>query len=231
MDCYVSVEKSDRTRIEIYYEEEIRYITVSIARSETAFKPEMINDFMQILKPDLIRGIREVKYSDSISVAMQTTFNILCKRHQSPMLSGRDAIDIPAIDLAHDDPTQGMARRYIPDSVVPQRFTIDERTSRIIEELEDEDLPANALHVEEASPPPHAIPLASVYETNNALLRGLASVINRAVINNHMKPPNFHDRSKKGIRKIKNFIHNITKIWLNVKEVYLFLDEYNKLML
>jgi len=54
---------------------------------------------------------------------------------------------------------------------------------------------------------------------SNDNLKNIARNICDKVRNNHIKPPNFNNKTRSGYRKIKNFIHNATKLWLSKSEI------------
>jgi hypothetical protein len=53
----------------------------------------------------------------------------------------------------------------------------------------------------------------------------LANSIKKQIIDKGLTPPNFNNRSKINIRKIKNFIHTLTKVWLSYDEILIFTHE------
>ena len=62
---------------------------------------------------------------------------------------------------------------------------------------------------------------------NLHLIRSLAASIKEAIAANKTKPPSFTKHSKANYRKIKNYVHHLTKIWLSKKEIEIFICEMN----
>ena len=58
----------------------------------------------------------------------------------------------------------------------------------------------------------------------------LARHIYRLMTENKTKHPDFSNLTKTGYRKIKNYIHNITGVWLSQAEIDLFVTEINALV-
>lgn len=66
---------------------------------------------------------------------------------------------------------------------------------------------------------------------NREILIKLASHINQLIITGKTRHPDFTNLNKSGYRKIKNYIHNITGMWLSQEEINMFvtiMDELNK---
>jgi hypothetical protein len=127
----------------------------------------------------------------------------------------------------------------------PQRFTVNDRTEREI--LEHSDYTAGeAIDAEHTSPTnletkeqhpilssqPHATSLSierRLPVTPN-IIATMVLTIDSILRTTNTRPPNFNSRTRSGYRKIKNFIHNITKIWLSHTEINLFTTELNRLI-
>ena len=56
-------------------------------------------------------------------------------------------------------------------------------------------------------------------------IKGLASHIHKLIITKRTKHPDFTNLTKTGYRKIKNYIHNVTSVWLSQEEIDLFVAE------
>ncbi len=61
------------------------------------------------------------------------------------------------------------------------------------------------------------------------MIRRLATVINSKITANKVKPPKFSKRTYANYKKIKNFIHQHTSIWLSVHEIKTFISEISKI--
>jgi hypothetical protein len=57
----------------------------------------------------------------------------------------------------------------------------------------------------------------------------LAKHIHRMIVDCKTKAPDFNNITKVGYRKMKNYIHNITSVWLSQEEINIFIDEINSL--
>lgn len=62
-----------------------------------------------------------------------------------------------------------------------------------------------------------------------ATIKRLVKVIHELIKYNHISYPNFEDSSRMGTRRLKNFIHNLTKVWLNQESLKLFRQEYARI--
>jgi hypothetical protein len=51
----------------------------------------------------------------------------------------------------------------------------------------------------------------------------LADSIKKRILEQKLTPPNFNAKSKQTYRRIKNFVHNLTHIWLSYDELLLFI--------
>jgi hypothetical protein len=58
-------------------------------------------------------------------------------------------------------------------------------------------------------------------------IQGIARKIHRSITDTQLRPPDFNNKSRTGYRKIKNFIYNLTKVWLNQSEIDSFIEELN----
>jgi hypothetical protein len=66
-------------------------------------------------------------------------------------------------------------------------------------------------------------------EVSRATLGKLAVHINAKILANKTKPPNFTKSTRTNLRKIKNYIHHHTKVWLNKNEIEIFITELAKI--
>jgi hypothetical protein len=56
-----------------------------------------------------------------------------------------------------------------------------------------------------------------------------ARCVHNSISTTVIRPPDFTNTTRSGYRKIKNFVHNLTKIWLSQSEIDKFLIEINKI--
>lgn len=72
--------------------------------------------------------------------------------------------------------------------------------------------------------------MISIFEQKDTIsddsIRNLAETIRDLKNQGKIFPPDMSNITRKGMRKIKNFIHNITKVWLNQQELKLFCSIY-----
>lgn len=60
-------------------------------------------------------------------------------------------------------------------------------------------------------------------------LAKLATFVNQKILAGKTKPPNFAKPARTNLRKIKNYIHHHTKVWLSKNEIEIFIDELKKI--
>lgn len=66
-------------------------------------------------------------------------------------------------------------------------------------------------------------------EVGRATLSKLATHIHSKILANKTKPPNFTKSTRTNLRKIKNYIHHHTKVWLKKNEIEIFISELTKI--
>jgi hypothetical protein len=118
----------------------------------------------------------------------------------------------------------------------PLRFIVNDRNNReVFIHNNDEVIDTEATEVS-SSPniqpaPSHSVVL-SINQRNpvsNDIIMNLSAHIYNIITTTAIRPPNFNNINRTGYRKIKNFIHNLTKVWLNQSEINSFIVELNRL--
>lgn len=64
---------------------------------------------------------------------------------------------------------------------------------------------------------------------SNDIIKGLAGTVFKIINEKMINPPDFSSTTRVGYKKIKNFVHNLTKIWLHKNEIDVFVNEINRL--
>lgn len=115
----------------------------------------------------------------------------------------------------------------IDDTDPPARFTVDERSHR--EVMETQALPPELSPHEETKELinlPHQTSIAP--QRNNiqeSTIKRLAANVKHILDTTSLRAPDFTNTTRSGYRKIKNFIKNITKVWLTQEEIDVFTKE------
>jgi hypothetical protein len=123
----------------------------------------------------------------------------------------------------------------IGDTNQPQRFIVNEHNRRdvLIQSNDTNNTPAddnetvNSEHI--IQPLAHATSLSTNQRKpiSAEIIKKLSVCVYKTIRTTSIKPPNFSNRSRTGYRKIKNFIHNLVKVWLSQDEINTFITEFN----
>lgn len=133
-------------------------------------------------------------------------------------------------------------RNTIDDDAMPSRYIENKNAEKEVitlnnpyyeEKKINEEKNNNAIHVETTGCDLHNN--SSIYQipcmlTNKKkvsidIIKKYASHINNMINSGKTKHPNFDNAKPSGLRKIKNYIHNITGTWLGVDDIKIFLQE------
>jgi hypothetical protein len=133
-------------------------------------------------------------------------------------------------------------RNTIDDDVMPSRYAENKNAEKEVitlnnpyyeEKKINEEKINDVIHVETTGSDLHNN--ASIYQiprllTNKKkisidIIKKYASHINNMINSGKTKHPNFDNVKPSGLRKIKNYIHNITGTWLGVDDIKIFLQE------
>lgn len=118
----------------------------------------------------------------------------------------------------------------------PERFRVNARANReVIEQpnYTSEQPPSpsqselNAEQQEDVAGHPHVtqVSISRRLPVNINMIKTLSLTIHTLLHNTTLRPPNFNSKTRSGYRKIKNFVHNITKVWLSNQEIDTFVQE------
>lgn len=80
------------------------------------------------------------------------------------------------------------------------------------------------------SPLAHMPPVIRRQPVDLQTIKRLASTISSMIKQNKTRPPNFENKTKHGYSKTRNYIHNLTKVFLSYEEIDTFIDELNLLL-
>jgi hypothetical protein len=75
--------------------------------------------------------------------------------------------------------------------------------------------------------PSHIVPIRTANSLE--LIKKIASNIFELIKSGKTRPPDFKSKTKSSLTKIKNYIHNISRVWLSQSEIELFVSELTKL--
>lgn len=115
---------------------------------------------------------------------------------------------------------QGARREVIPDppqslpQYIPPAGTHTVGTHTV-------DSVSGASSAEDSAPRGRSLPISIISQ--------LANGINEKIKANKTKPPHFNKKTPANYRKIKNYIHNNTQVWLTKEDIDLFVIELEKL--
>jgi hypothetical protein len=125
----------------------------------------------------------------------------------------------------------------IDDSEPPARFIVNERNSRevLIHQNPQTDITIDSQPIDDnlnvRSVPSHHTSISNVQRcgvSEESIIMAARCVYN-TISSTAIRPPDFTNTTRSGYRKIKNFIHNLTKFWLSQAEIDKFLIEIDKL--
>lgn len=127
------------------------------------------------------------------------------------------------------------------ESSMPDRFVANEQNNREVIINDSDNRPNDLTDLEykelndEKTENIHNIPSHQSEFTSSArqpieenTIERLVDVVKNVISTTNIKPPNFTSTTRVGYRKIKNFIRNITKVWLTQNEVDKFVKEFNR---
>ena len=134
-----------------------------------------------------------------------------------------------------------ITQENIGDSEIPKRFEINGNINREVlisdnntNYIENYNIPIigqnneiNNVEEKIVMNPSHIIQLLDTCRLSEDTIKNITEKIYNNIKNTKVRPPNFNNYSRSGYRRIKNFIHNITRTWLNQKEIDIFIREIN----
>jgi hypothetical protein len=114
----------------------------------------------------------------------------------------------------------------------PERFKVDEKGDRTISIFAD-----NAQQLDEKVPDPlnnivisplqHPSSIPNRADLSEETIVTYVKRISDIIAKGKATAPDFHNKTYAGYKKIKNFIHNNTKIWMNQREIDIFVSKLN----
>jgi hypothetical protein len=135
------------------------------------------------------------------SVSPQEPEQVMDRRHSN------ESVEIK-------QPTPMPVQQSVQPPSETSRFVVDEKAPREVYETTETNETPDTGDTEDAHPSRNSI-------TPHTLSR-LARIVFDILSTTAMKAPNFTNKTRKGMRKIKNFIFNITRVWLTNDEVETF---------
>lgn len=118
----------------------------------------------------------------------------------------------------------------LKESPQPERFMVNDRDPREIHESQPTNTTETKSDIDEkevVSPPSHSTELNTRPIKSQEIIKTLAAKIFNTIKIKKVRPPNFNNLTRTGYRKIKNFVHNITRVWLAQAEIDSLLTELN----
>lgn len=118
----------------------------------------------------------------------------------------------------------------LKESPQPERFIVNDRDPREIHESQPTNTTETKSDIDEkevVSPPSHSTELNTRSIKSQEIIKTLAAKIFNTIKIKKVRPPNFNNLTRTGYRKIKNFVHNITRVWLAQAEIDSLLTELN----
>ena len=118
----------------------------------------------------------------------------------------------------------------------PDRFVVNDRNARevLIHQNPPDDIPPDdSVNDNLAQPvPSHPTLVSNLQRRGNSdeTIRTTARSVYNSITTTAIRPPDFTNHNRAGYRKIKNFVHNLTKVWLSQAEIDKFLVELDKLL-
>lgn len=111
----------------------------------------------------------------------------------------------------------------------PERFSVNENAPRETVETDAPRVTSDSPHIDQTHivSQPRNVVQRSLPE---ATIKSVAANVYAMMANTSVRAPDFTRTTRTGYRKIRNFIHNITKIWLANNEIDAFCVELNRMI-
>jgi hypothetical protein len=66
-------------------------------------------------------------------------------------------------------------------------------------------------------------------QIDSEIVKKYAFLVHKLIQERKTKHPNFNNLTRSGIRKIKNYLHNVSHLWFSQDEIIMFIEEFKKL--
>lgn len=206
---------NDISRIEIFYGNNKKiHVFINVNKNIQ----NILDDFIQITN---LCSINEFEASNHIPINIIKTFLNICQKgiNQTQTTYFNNQINL------------------LDDSEIPNRFIVNPREKKdVLIQTNDQNIDQpNSQTIDQpndqSNDQKHVQPLVSRNNITNDSIKTLARNVHQIIRNKSIKCPNFTNKSRAGIRKIINFVHNLTRVWISYKQIDLFLTEFNSLTL
>lgn len=116
------------------------------------------------------------------------------------------------------------------ESDPPIRFVVNDREQREVLHTDNTNITLPSI-INTVPAPTHPTTLASQQRVGRSQesINTVARAVHLGITNTSVIPPDFSNHTRRGYRKIKNFIHNLTKVWLTHSETDMFISAFNLL--